>query len=71
MNDWSSMGGLGFADGLFLAVSLILFLYPIGRILRRLGYSPLWSLAVFVPLFNLVLLWLLAFADWPSRQRNF
>ena len=42
--------------------------YPVGRILGRLGFSPWWALLWFVPLANLVGLWVLAFSRWrPER----
>ena len=45
-----------------------LVLYPLGMILRRLGFSPFWSVLAFVPIVNLIAVWILAFTDWPSRQ---
>jgi hypothetical protein len=50
----------------FVGVALIL--YPTGRILRRLGFSPLWSILMFLPLINVIALWFLAFAEWPAQQ---
>jgi hypothetical protein len=44
---------------------IALFLYPIGRILSRLGFSPFWSVLALVPLANLLGLWLLAISKWP------
>lgn len=46
----------------------VAFLYPIGRILGRIGLSPFWSVLAVVPLVNLIGLWVLAFADWPARR---
>ncbi|MBI3700846.1 MAG: hypothetical protein HY242_10435 [Afipia sp.] len=51
----------------FIAV-VVAVVYPIGRVLARLGFSPLWSLLVFVPLVNLAALWVLAHIDWPDRK---
>ncbi len=42
--------------------------YPAGRILSRIGFSPLWSILMFVPLVNLIALWILAFTEWPERS---
>jgi hypothetical protein len=36
-----------------------------GRILSRAGYSRWWLLTMFVPVLNLVMLWVFAFANWP------
>jgi hypothetical protein len=52
--------------GFFLIVAAML--YPTGRILRRLGFSPLWSILMFLPLINVIALWLLAFSEWPANR---
>lgn len=44
-----------------------LVLYPIGRILARIGYSPFWSIVAFVPLANLLGLWIVALGEWPRE----
>ena len=46
----------------------VLFIYPIGIILRRIGYSPFWCLLALLPLFNIIGLWLLAISPWPSNE---
>jgi hypothetical protein len=40
--------------------------YPVGRILNRIGFSPLWAIVMFIPLLNLIALWILAFTEWPG-----
>jgi hypothetical protein len=54
MSGWGGMHWLVFASVVLLVV------YPVGLILKRLGYSPLWSIVVFVPVINIVGLWLIA-----------
>jgi hypothetical protein len=44
--------------------------YPVGRILSRLGFSPWWALLWFVPLANLIGLWVLAFSRWNSHPER-
>ena len=52
-------------------VTLVAFgIYPIGTILRRIGFSPLWSVLVFVPIVNVVAVWILALVEWPQHQIN-
>lgn len=68
MENWTGMTGYGLAHWLIFVVMVVLVLYPIGRILRRLGLSPFWSVLVFVPLVNLLSLWVLAFSDWPGEK---
>jgi hypothetical protein len=46
---------------------VVVLLYPIGRILARMGLSPIWSVVAVFPILNLFGLWLLAFIDWPAR----
>jgi hypothetical protein len=36
--------------------------YPVGVILKRLGYSPLWAAVALVPILNLAGLWVVALA---------
>ncbi len=60
--------GYGPFHGLWFIVMLAAVLYPLGRILGRIGFSPLWSIVAFIPVVNLIALWLLAFADWPDGK---
>lgn len=68
MDDWTGMAGYGLGHWLFFAVAVALVLYPVGKILGRIGYSPFWSIIAFVPLVNLIALWVLALIDWPKRS---
>ena len=67
MYGWSEMGDYGAAHWLFFIIFIIAIAYPIGRILRRLGFSPFWSLLAFIPMINLIALWMLALIEWPSE----
>ena len=69
MNEWPEVWQYGIAHWLFFIVVVLLIIYPVGRILRRLGFSPFWSVLVFIPLLNLLSLWILAFADWPTTRK--
>lgn len=57
----------------FVAFILIVlaFVAVFGRILSRAGYSRWWLLTMFVPLLNLIMVWVFAYADWPvSKPRG-
>lgn len=54
------MGGWGITHWVMMVALLALIIYPVGLILRRLGYSPLWAGLVFVPVVNLIGLWIVA-----------
>lgn len=64
------MAGYGLGHWLAFAIMVAIFLYPIGRILGRIGLSPFWSVLALIPLANLIALWLLAFIDWPGAERR-
>ncbi len=50
---------------LLLLVSLV---WPVWRILVKAGYSGAWSLIMFFPPFNVIALWVFAYAEWPSLK---
>lgn len=50
---------------IFYIIVIVLTLYAWAQILRKAGYSPWWALVGFVPLLNLVMFFVFAFARWP------
>jgi len=67
-DNWMWGTGYGLTHWIIFVVMVAVVLYPTGRILKRLGLSPFWSLLVFVPRVNLIALWVLAFSDWPMDK---
>ena len=67
MDNWTTMGGYGLAHWVIFAFTVVVLIYPVGRILRRLGFSPYWSVLTLIPPLNVFALWILAFIGWPSR----
>ncbi len=51
-----------------LAGFLFAYLYPVGRVLRRTGYSAWWAPLYLIPFVNLIGLWTLAYVRWPGRS---
>jgi hypothetical protein len=68
MDGWMFGYGLGPVHWLWFIVMIVVVIYPVGRILSRIGFSPLWSIVTFIPLVNLIALWILAFTDWPRGR---
>jgi hypothetical protein len=68
MYGWSDTMVFGPVHWLLFIVLVAVVLYPVGRNLGRMGFSPLWSVLVFVPLVNLAALWVLATVDWPEQK---
>jgi uncharacterized membrane protein YhaH (DUF805 family) len=50
-------------------VAFLIFVVPYAMIIRKAGYSGWWVLVTFVPLVNLIMLWVFALARWPVEQR--
>jgi hypothetical protein len=51
-----------------LALLLFLWVFPLWRIIGKAGYPPFLSLFAIFPAVGLLLLWWLAFAQWPVRR---
>jgi len=60
------MHTMSFGNGIFAIAVVAALLYPYIRIVRRAGYSGWWSLIMFVPIVNIIMLWVFAFAKWPA-----
>ena len=52
-------------EGIGGLIVLALVIVPLWRICTRAGFSGWWSLLVMVPLLNLIMLWVFAYAKWP------
>lgn len=58
---------LGFAIiGMFSAICIV----PFARIFQRAGRTGWWALLMLIPLVNLVVLWVFAFAEWPTLDHG-
>ena len=44
------------------------FVAVFGRIVNRAGYSRWWLLTLVIPVLNLIMLWVFAFASWPTAR---
>ena len=51
-----------------LTLTVALTLWMSVRILRKAGYSGWWSLFTLVPLFNIAMIWVFSFSDWPALK---
>lgn len=49
--------------------AVIIALIPWWRIARKAGYSGAWSLVIFIPLVNFIVLYWFAFSKWPLERR--
>jgi uncharacterized membrane protein YhaH (DUF805 family) len=56
------------AELLPLMLISVLTLWMTVRILHKAGYSGWWSLLMLIPLLNIAVIWVFAFADWPALK---
>jgi len=54
----------------FIILIVAANLMAIVRILRRMGYSGWWSLISFLPVINVIGLWVLSRLPWPNCDRG-
>jgi uncharacterized membrane protein len=54
--------------GPFWLISAIIVIIPFWRICRRIGWSPWLSLLWAIPVAGVILLYVMAFSDWPSQK---
>jgi CDP-diglyceride synthetase len=57
----------GFVGMLFFAVIVVI---PLWKILTKAGYAGAWALLAFVPVVNLIALWIFAFNKWPIERTD-
>jgi len=69
---WDYVHGFGPGFGLFHGGALfgLLVVIPLWFIFTKAGFSGWWSLLMLVPGLNIVVLYVLAFADWPMLRGN-
>jgi len=59
-------GGFGCA---LLVGMVVLVIYPFWRISTKVRYPGAMSLLFFVPLVNVILLWVFALSEWPIERQ--
>lgn len=64
------MGGIFFWQLIIIAAIVLITLWPCWRILAKAGFSRWWVILVFLPIVNLVMVWLFAFIRWPNYDQN-
>lgn len=62
--------GAGGAHLLWMLVVAVIVILPAWRICARAGFSGWLGILAIVPIANLILLYFLAFADWPALRQH-
>lgn len=55
---------------IIFALWILGFLIPVWRIASKAGFSGAWSLLMWIPLLNIILLWVFAFSKWPAHEQK-
>lgn len=50
---------------LVLVVVLVVLIF--GTVVKKAGFTRWWSLLLFVPIVNLIMIWIFAFSKWPTE----
>ncbi|WP_461306195.1 DUF805 domain-containing protein [Albidovulum sp.] len=64
------MGNMGGGASLMLIVYAVLIVVPFFQLWKRTGHSGWIALLMVIPVINLVMLYVLAFKDWPALPRR-
>ena len=64
------MGGISIWQLLVVVVYVFIVVFPFWHIFKKAGFSPWLSLLMLIPLVNLIMLYVLAFARWPALPRT-
>ena len=62
------MGFPEFLVVLAISAMAIAVVFPAARIAWRLGFSPLLGVLAVIPIVNVLLLWFVAYAEWPVTR---
>jgi hypothetical protein len=67
MMGYEAYGAIHWGVGL---IGFLIFAIPGAMILRKAGYSGWWILISLVPILNIIMFWVFAFARWPIEERT-
>ncbi|HYI10051.1 MAG TPA: hypothetical protein VEK57_13410 [Thermoanaerobaculia bacterium] len=62
------IGSIGSPELILIFVVVVVVIWPATRICAKAGYSPWLGVVIMIPVANIILLWYLALAEWPSRK---
>ena len=54
----------------FILVIVLVMVVPYWKIFKKAGFAPALSLLMLVPMLNFIMLFFLAFAEWPALKRS-
>jgi len=64
------MSGFSLWHWIILLLIGLIWVIPLARLLRRVGYSRAWALFALFPPLALILVWVLAFSPWKIADSS-
>jgi hypothetical protein len=52
----------------FGLIAGVLAVIPAWKIVSKAGFNGAWSLLIFIPLVNIVMMYVFAFSQWPTER---
>jgi hypothetical protein len=62
------MGGITFWQTVIVLVLVSIAALVYSTIAKKAGFSRWWTLVLFVPIANVVLIWVFAYIEWPVEK---
>lgn len=63
------MGGISITQILTIIVLFFAFIFPMSRVFSRAGFHPAMCFLLLIPVVNVIALYYLAYAKWPSINK--
>jgi uncharacterized membrane protein YhaH (DUF805 family) len=64
------MEAMSITHWVIILVILAIYVIPVVKIVQKAGYSGWWCILLFIPVVNVVFLWIFAFARWPKLRET-
>ncbi len=55
---------------IFILMFGVFVLWLAARILEKAGFKPQWAFVLLIPVVNVIMIWVFAFADWPKLKKT-
>ncbi|CNK23618.1 Uncharacterised protein [Yersinia frederiksenii] len=63
------MGGVSITQILAIIVLFFAFIFPMSKVFGKAGFHPAMCLLLLIPVVNVIALYYLAYAKWPSINK--
>jgi hypothetical protein len=61
-------GGISIWQLLIILLIILIPLLLFRPIAKKAGYSGWWAVTMIIPLVNIIMIWVFAFAKWPAEK---